>query len=354
LELAAIQVAKRPLTARPIGSTIALERCQVIQTKFPLAVALGCVLAGPSFAQYVISAHSGLIHYTEGDVFIGDAAIKQKFGEYPDVKAGQHLRTTEGRAEVLLTPGVFLRLAENSEIAMLSTALTNTRIEVVAGSVILEASEVQKDQAIELTVGGSVVDVRKRGVFRIDAGTPPRVRVFDGEVTVAEAGRPLTVKEGKQLVFTSVPMVEKFAKDDTDSFYRWAGRRSGYLAVANVSAARQMYENSIPWRMGGWYYSPYFGMFTYVPLQGRFTNAWNHSYYAPTQMQRPEPINPNYGGYSGMSASRGYSGNSGQVYSGSGGYQAPATASAAAPAPAAPARSADGGGGSREGGGGRR
>lgn len=326
----------------------------MIQKNFRYAAALGCVLAGSSFAQYVISAHSGLIHYTEGDVFIGDTALKTKFGEYPDVKAGQHLRTAEGRAEVLLTPGVFLRLAENSEIAMISTALTNTRVEVVTGSVILEASEVQKDQAIELTFGGSVVEVRKRGVFRFDAGTPPRVRVFDGEITVADAGRQLTVKEGKQVLLTSVPMVEKFSKDDdTDAFYRWAGRRSGYLALANVSAAHRMYENNIPWQAGGWYYNPYFGMFTYIPIHGRFTNAWNHSYYSPAQMYRPQPINPNYGDFSGgMNASRGYSGmsSSGRGYSG-GGYQAPATA--AAPAPAAPARSADSGS-SRGGGGGRR
>ena len=56
------------------------------------------------------------------------------------------------------------------------------------GSVILEAGEVLKEQGIELTVQGSVLEVRKRGVFRIDAGTPPRVRVFDGEITVVERG----------------------------------------------------------------------------------------------------------------------------------------------------------------------
>jgi len=315
-------------------------------------LALGCILSGSSFAQDVISAHSGLVHYTEGDVFIGDKAIRTKVGEYPDVKAGQRLRTAEGRAEVLLTPGVFLRLAEHSEIAMIATALTDTRIQVLDGSMIIEAGEIQKEHAIELTVGTSVLDVRKRGVFRVDMGTPPRIRVYDGELTVAEPGRPITVKEGKQLAFTSVPMVEKFAKDETDSFYRWAGRRSGYLAMANVAAARRMHENGTSWTSSGWYYSPFFGMFTYVPLRGHYTNAWNHSYYAPAPLYRPEPMNPNWDG-GGMSRSRGYSGNTGQIYSGNGGYQAPATAPVSAPAAQAPARGG-GGGGTREGGGGRR
>src|SRR3954454_8190152 len=131
-----------------------------------MAMALGCFLTGGStYGQNVISAKSGLIHYTEGKVFLADAAVTQKVGEYPDMKAGQHLRTEEGRAEVLLTPGVFLRLAEDSEIAMISNALTNTRLDVVKGSVIIEAGEISKEQAIELTVGGSTLELRKRGVF---------------------------------------------------------------------------------------------------------------------------------------------------------------------------------------------
>ena len=252
------------------------------------SVAVGCLLASFASGQDVISAKSGLIHYIEGDVFLADKAVVQKFGEYPEMKTGQHLRTETGRAEILLTPGVFLRMSENSEIAMTKNALTDTQIDIVKGSVLLEAGEVLKEQGIELTVQGSVLDVRKRGVFRIDAGTPPRVRAFDGEITLVEAGRPVNVKEGRQLLLTSVPVVEKFSKDDTDSFYRWAGRRSGYLSLANVSAARRMYDDYGPgWTMGGWYFNPYFGMFTYFPSRGRYTNAWNHSYYAPIP---PAPV----------------------------------------------------------------
>ena len=315
------------------------------------SVAVGCLLASFASGQDVISAKSGLIHYIEGDVFLADKAVVQKFGEYPELKTGQHLRTESGRAEVLLTPGVFLRMSENSEIAMTKNALTDTQIDIVKGSVLLEAGEVLKEQGIELTVQGSVLDVRKRGVFRIDAGTPPRVRAFDGEITLVDAGRPVTVKEGRQLLLTSVPVVEKFSKDDTDSFYRWAGRRSGYLSLANVSAARRMYDNYGPgWTVGGWYFNPYFGMYTYFPARGRYTNAWNHSYYAPVP---PAPVirqpMPSMDSYMGMGSSRGMSNSSGGGYSGGGGYQAPATVGGGAPA-AGPARSGDAGGGSREGG----
>jgi hypothetical protein len=319
-------------------------------------LSLGLVLASSAFGQHIISAQSGLIHYTEGQVFLGDDPVKQKLGEYPDVKPGQHLRTETGRAEVLLTPGVFLRLSENSEIVMVSTALTNTQIEVVKGAILLEADELEKEHRIELTVDGRVLEVRKRGTFRVDAGSPPRVRVFDGEVTVVEVGNQLTVKEGKQVLLTSAPVIEKFSKEDTDAFYRWAGRRSGYLALANMSATRRMSGTYLSAYRGGWYFDPYFGMYTYIP-NGRYTNAWRHSYYPPT-VHRPLPPSM-IDGMGGMSASRGGYDSSGRGYSGGGssggggGYQAPATSGGGSAAGGGAPRSGDSGS-SREGRGGSR
>src|SRR5579863_8699003 len=83
------------------------------------AIVCSLVFAGGARAQSVISAHSGVIHYVEGDVTIDGSAVHPKFAEFPDVKSGQVLATEEGRVEVLLTPGVFLRLSENSSVRML-------------------------------------------------------------------------------------------------------------------------------------------------------------------------------------------------------------------------------------------
>ena len=82
-----------------------------------------------------------MIHYVEGVVTVDGTAVHPKFAEFPDVKNGQVLATEEGRVEVLLTPGVFLRLTENSSVRMLSNALANTRMEMVAGSALIEVAE---------------------------------------------------------------------------------------------------------------------------------------------------------------------------------------------------------------------
>ncbi|HYP05045.1 MAG TPA: FecR domain-containing protein [Bryobacteraceae bacterium] len=326
---------------------------------------VGGLIAGSVRGQHVISARSGLVHYTEGQVFLGEA-INPKPAEYPEMKEGQHLTTKAGRAEVLLTPGVFLRVAENSDIQLLSNKLTDTRVEIVSGSAILEASEVSKDSPIQMVVAGTVVEIRKAGVFRLEAGSPSLVRVYDGEAIVIAKSGPVTVKEGRQLLLASVPSVEKFAKDDTDSFMRWAGRRSGYLAAANMSSANYMRERSIGWSNSGWYYNSMLGMFTYIPFNGRYRNYWDYNYYSPREIQPPSvplPAVSRNDGFGAMStSSRGMQDMSGRSYSGagmssggSGGYQAPATSSAPSSSSGGGSRGGDsGGGGSRGGSGGGR
>ncbi|MDQ6705039.1 MAG: hypothetical protein M3Z85_03620, partial [Acidobacteriota bacterium] len=49
-------------------------------------LALTAISGITAFAQSIVSAHSGVLHYSEGDVFIGDKQIDAKFGTFPDIK----------------------------------------------------------------------------------------------------------------------------------------------------------------------------------------------------------------------------------------------------------------------------
>src|SRR5579862_6075544 len=86
-----------------------------------------------AFGQSVISTHSGVVYFFTGAVYIGDERLEQKFGRFPDIAEGRELRTETGRAEVLLTPGVVLRVSENSSVRMLSDKLSDTRVELLTG-----------------------------------------------------------------------------------------------------------------------------------------------------------------------------------------------------------------------------
>ena len=75
-------------------------------------------------AQSVRSARSGLVYFSEGNVFIGEQQLQHKFGHFQEIGDGVLLRTLNlYRAEVLLTAGVFLRIDQNSAIRMLSDNL---------------------------------------------------------------------------------------------------------------------------------------------------------------------------------------------------------------------------------------
>jgi hypothetical protein len=105
----------------------------------------GAVIVLPAGAQSVLSVRSGVVHYVEGDAFIGDKTADLKFGQFPNITEGQTFRTEAGRAEILLTPGSFLRIAENSEIRMVSTHLSDTRVELLKGEIAVESVDSSKD-----------------------------------------------------------------------------------------------------------------------------------------------------------------------------------------------------------------
>ena len=60
--------------------------------------ALALAVCSAAWAQTAISARSGMIHYVEGQVYLGNQAVETKFGHFPEVKENGELRTAEGRA----------------------------------------------------------------------------------------------------------------------------------------------------------------------------------------------------------------------------------------------------------------
>jgi len=94
-----------------------------------------------AWAQYVVSTRAGTIHYITGQVSVDGQPLKLTSLKFPLLKEGQVLRTGKGRAEVLLGPGVFLRLGEHGALRMLDTRLENAEVEVQEGTSLVEVVE---------------------------------------------------------------------------------------------------------------------------------------------------------------------------------------------------------------------
>lgn len=251
------------------------------------SVALGFLAASSAFAQMVISAHSGVVQYVEGRAYLDGQPVELKFGHFPDIKQGQEFRTEDGRAEILLTPGVFLRLGENSGIRMLANGLTDTKVEVLKGSAVVECDQIPKDNSVTLVYKDTSMILAKHGLYRVDTD-PARLQVYDGEAIVKDESSQLTLKGGKQTDLGGTLAAESFDKKDTDELYRWADRRSSYVAQANVSSASAFNNGgygygytTMPGVLGGWSWNPLFGMFTMVPFDGMFYSPFGYPFFSP-------------------------------------------------------------------------
>jgi hypothetical protein len=266
-----------------------------------LPLALAVFGAGSAWSQSVISAHSGVIHYVEGQVSVDGKAVQPKFAEFPYVKTGQTLAAEDGRAEILLTPGVFLRVAEASSVRMISNKLADTRVEIVTGSGLAEVGELLADNAITLQFHDAQIALLKKGLYRIDAD-PGRLRVYEGEARVTSGSQTLSVKRGHEVEFGAVLEARGFDTKSTDAFYRWGGRRAEYIAEANVSAAKAVNDRGLGYASSGpagsWAWNPYFGLFTYLPGNGIYYSPFGWAYYSPAFVSYV--YTPVYrGGYSG-------------------------------------------------------
>jgi hypothetical protein len=229
-----------------------------------------------------------VVHYVEGDVAIDGSAINPRFGEFPDLKKGQVLSTDEGRAEVLLTPGVFLRLAENSSVRMISNALADTHLQVVSGSALIEAGELLPNNAITIESVGVRIALPKKGLYGVDAASS-RLRVYDGQAIVSLGNQQVVARKSHEIALDSDALADtKFDIKETDPFYRWNARRAEYIADANVISARVasnsnagsgFFNNSAG--TGAWNWNPYFGMFTFMPASGIYASPFGSVFYSP-------------------------------------------------------------------------
>ena len=201
-------------------------------------LALASAAGIPVLAQSVVSTHSGLVYFFVGSVYLGDEHLEQKFGRFPDIGEGRELRTALGRAEVLLTPGVFLRLDENSSVRMLATAFPDTRVELLTGSAILEVTEISPGTSVKLIYKNWQMHVPQEGTYRIDSA-PPRIRPYKGEVKVAIDAKTdvVAVREGEVLPLAEVLVPEASAGFGNDDFKFWAMSRSQAISADNTVAA---------------------------------------------------------------------------------------------------------------------
>ena len=93
---------------------------------------MGLLSAAP--ARATDAARPGSLNYVEGQISIGNQNLDAKSIGSVELQPGESLATGAGKAELLLTPGVFFRIGDNSVARIISPRLTDTEVELTHGA----------------------------------------------------------------------------------------------------------------------------------------------------------------------------------------------------------------------------
>jgi hypothetical protein len=232
-------------------------------------------------AQTVRTALPGTVNYVEGQVSIDGNPLNTKQNGNTQLEANQILSTGNGKAEILLSPGVFVRTGSNSEVRMVSPTLVDPTIEVVKGEVMVEADQKPKDAKVDVLEHGSTTSILKEGLYRFNSDQA-KIEVVDGKVQVSENGTSKEFGKGKEVVINGEPLkTAGFDSKTEDDLYRWSSVRSDYLAEANAGTAQNIYMGYGSFWGNGWYWNPYFAAWSWLPGDGFFYSPFGYPFYSP-------------------------------------------------------------------------
>ncbi len=252
----------------------------------------------------------GAINYVEGKAKIGHEVLSSQSVGKVVLKTGETLKTENGRVEMLLTPGVFLRLGQNTSVTMISPSLTNTKVKVNTGEATAEVDEFHSQNNLIIAEDHATAYLVHTGFYDFDP-QQGLIRVLKGQAVVLRNDRHVRLNSGQQVELFPETARLKAAKFDVSQYknqnplYAWSKLRSQYLAEANVNVAPYVYGwgpgyygwygwgpgwwgpgwYGPGWGWGwygpGWYWDPDFDAYTFIPGSGVYYSPFGWGFYSP-------------------------------------------------------------------------
>jgi FecR protein len=232
------------------------------------------------------TAYPGTLNYVEGQASIGSETLSSKSIGKVQLQPGQSLTTQDGKAEILLTPGVFLRVGDDSSVKMVSPSLTDTDAELNKGQAMVEVTEIHRENRIRVGEDGAITQLLKTGLYDFNANQGT-VRVFDGQAMVQVDDHDIKVGGSHEVNLNAAKIKSRSfdkKKYESSSLYQWSSLRSAYLAEANADLAPAYIINGWygpGWIGSGWYWDPWFGCYTFLPGDGIFYGPFGFGFYSP-------------------------------------------------------------------------
>jgi hypothetical protein len=213
--------------------------------------------------QYVVSVKAGLVNHVQGEVNVAEQTM---------ARSGNIIRTAvDGYAEILLTPGSFLRIGENSEAVLDTVELENVNLRILKGPAVIEVIDINEKFPIHVTTGKLKADITHSGIYRFENGT---ATVIEGKLQLSPK---VVYSKGWQVFFDQVYSARKVGKSPMNSLDYYSQARSEQVAQANYSVATRVGPSFRAYDY--WMYDPFLRMYTYLP-HGNFRSPYGFRYYA--------------------------------------------------------------------------
>jgi len=242
------------------------------------AMSLLCV--GWVNADLQRTTQPGEINHTEGSVFLNNQPLSDAQVGTARLSDGQTLSTARGRVELLLQPGAFLRLGENSEIQMAADP-GQTRLDLLRGKALLEI--VQLKAPVSISMDGASISPKAPGLYELEA-QQTRTKVYAGEALVESGGHIVQLRKGQAV--DAALRVLRFDSGKGDALYAWSAAASEREAEGSYSAARSLGNAE-----GGWYWTPHMSCWSFVPQAGIVNGAFGWAFAAPHELSRAILLN---------------------------------------------------------------
>ena len=271
-----------------------------------ITMALMVMMQVAPTTSFIVSTKAGLVNYAQGSATVKAAT---------SIPAGEPVATGPGGAvEILLNPGSYLRMGENSTVVLDSIELSEIALKIIQGSAVIEAGGVDKELPMKVTSGDLKMEIVKDGIYLFADG---KVVVVDGKIRDASNG--LIYGKGYQIADDQAGYRAQKVKTFTTSLELWSRKRDEQIAAANLKVAnslRRTPDLPVSSFLDVWLWYPAFNCFIYMP-GGRYRSPYGYHYQSAGEVYYGGGVG--WGGSSGGGPSNNNGSFSGSSSSSSGG-----------------------------------
>lgn len=274
------------------------QNLAMLLTLCALVIVCCASISAQNREKYVISAKAGGVNAVTGQATVhGKGETEwQQLSVTDDLNAGDRVRTAvDGRVEILLNPGSYLRVGGNSELELSNNSLENLELSLIRGTAIVEATGADGLQLnININTPHAKLAIVRHGLYRLNVvpGDATELIVRKGSVILNDSHTK--VKGGNKVIFSatavSVAKLTKEEKKRSEGVDTWSKDRGEALAKANsringrmINSAFSAYNRGyFGFRnyhgVGLWFYNDLAGCYTFLPFFYGFGSPYGGSY----------------------------------------------------------------------------